>query len=119
MPQYLFVYHGGTTPTDPAEIEATMAAWGAWFQNMGPALEIPGNPVGQSHTVSADGVADNGGPNPASGFTVVKADSIDDEVARVVVGSTLELRACCLQIKMFLQTVAPSRNSLLSSPSEQ
>lgn len=77
MPQYLFVYHGGTTPTDPAEIEATMAAWGAWFQNMGSALEIPGNPVGQSHTVSADGVADNGGPNPASGFTVVKADSIE------------------------------------------
>ncbi|EEX09339.1 conserved hypothetical protein [Ruegeria lacuscaerulensis ITI-1157] len=77
MPQYLFVYHGGTTPTDPAEIEATMAAWGAWFQNMGPALEIPGNPVGQSHTVSADGVADNGGPNPASGFTVIKADSIE------------------------------------------
>ncbi|MBY6082976.1 YciI family protein [Ruegeria arenilitoris] len=77
MPQYLFVYHGGTTPTDPAEIEATMAAWGAWFQNMGPALEIPGNPVGQSHTVSADGVAGNGGPNPASGFTVVKADSIE------------------------------------------
>lgn len=77
MPQYLFVYHGGTTPSDPAEIEATMAAWGAWFQNMGPALEIPGNPVGQSHTVSADGVADNGGPNPASGFTVVKADSIE------------------------------------------
>ncbi|WP_170529672.1 YciI family protein [Ruegeria arenilitoris] len=77
MPQYLFVYHGGTTPTDPAEIEATMAAWGAWFQNMGPALEIPGNPVGQSHTVSADGVAENGGPNPASGFTVVKADSIE------------------------------------------
>lgn len=77
MPQYLFVYHGGTTPTDPAEIEATMAAWGAWFQNIGPALEIPGNPVGQSHTVSAGGVADNGGPNPASGFTVVKADSIE------------------------------------------
>jgi len=77
MPQYLFVYHGGTTPTDPAEIEATMAAWGAWFQNMGPALEIPGNPVGQSHTVSADGVADNGGSNSASGFTVVKADSIE------------------------------------------
>ena len=77
MPQYLFVYHGGTTPTDPAEIEATMAAWGAWFQNMGPALEIPGNPVGQSHTVSVDGVADDGGPNPASGFTVVKADSIE------------------------------------------
>lgn len=77
MPQFLFVYHGGTTPTDPAEIESTMAAWGAWFQNMGPALEIPGNPVGQSYTVSANGVADNGGANPASGFTVIKAENIE------------------------------------------
>ncbi len=77
MPQYLFVYHGGTTPTDPAEIEATMAAWGAWFQSMGDSLDIPGNPVGQSYTVSNNGVADNGGANPASGFTVVRADSID------------------------------------------
>ncbi len=77
MPQYLFVYHGGHTPTDPAEVEATMAAWGAWFQNMGEALDIPGNPVGQSYTVSISGVVDNGGANPASGFTVIKADSID------------------------------------------
>ena len=77
MPQYLFVYHGGHTPTDPAEIEATMAAWGAWFQGMAEALEIPGNPVGQSYTVSSNGVVDNGGANPASGFTVIKADSID------------------------------------------
>ncbi|WP_170563700.1 YciI family protein [Ruegeria atlantica] len=77
MPQYLFVYHGGTTPTDPAEVEATMAAWGAWFQGMGEALDIPGNPVGQSYTVSNGSVVDNGGANPVSGFTVVKADSID------------------------------------------
>ncbi len=77
MPQYLFVYHGGHTPQDPAEIEATMAAWGAWFQDMGPALKIPGNPVGQSYTVGHDGVTDNGGSNPASGFTVIMADTID------------------------------------------
>lgn len=77
MPQFLFVYHGGHTPTDPAEVEATMAAWGAWFQDIGPSLDIPGNPVGQSYTVSNSGVVDNGGANPASGFTVIKADSID------------------------------------------
>lgn len=77
MPQFLFVYHGGHTPTDPAEIEATMAAWGAWFENMGAAVDIPGNPVGQSYTVSANGVASDGGANPASGFTVVTADTID------------------------------------------
>ncbi|NOE27999.1 YciI family protein [Ruegeria sp. HKCCD6157] len=77
MPKFLFVYHGGHTPTDPAEIEATMAAWGAWFQDMGDALDIPGNPVGQSYTVSNNAVVDNGGANPASGFTVIKADNID------------------------------------------
>ncbi|NOC85359.1 YciI family protein [Ruegeria sp. HKCCD6428] len=77
MPKFLFVYHGGHTPTDPAEIESTMAAWGAWFQDMGDALDIPGNPVGQSYTVSSNGVVDNGGANPASGFTVIKADNID------------------------------------------
>ncbi|UWR02576.1 YciI family protein [Ruegeria conchae] len=81
MPQYLFVYHGGHTPTDPAEVEATMAAWGAWFQDIGGSLEIPGNPVGQSYTVSSGGVEDNGGANPASGFTVVKADSIEAATA--------------------------------------
>jgi hypothetical protein len=30
-----------------------------------------------SRTVSADGVADDGGTNPVSGYTVVRADSID------------------------------------------
>ncbi|WP_319545478.1 YciI family protein [Ruegeria conchae] len=81
MPQYLFVYHGGHTPTDPAEVDATMAAWGAWFQDIGGSLEIPGNPVGQSYTVTNGRVEDNGGANPASGFTVVKADSIEAATA--------------------------------------
>ena len=30
-----------------------------------------------SKTVGAGGVADDGGPNPLSGFSVVKADSMD------------------------------------------
>lgn len=77
MPQFVFAYHGGTTPETPEEGEKVMAAWGAWFEKMGPALEIPGNPVGMSKTVSASGVADDGGPNPISGYTVVNADSID------------------------------------------
>ncbi len=77
MPQYLFVYHGGAAPQSQAEIDATMAAWGAWFQDMGSAVKIPGNPVGQSYTVSASGVAEDGGANPASGFSVVMADTVE------------------------------------------
>ncbi|MEX0351025.1 MAG: hypothetical protein AB3N15_16495 [Paracoccaceae bacterium] len=77
MPQFIFAYHGGTRPEDPSEVEKTMAAWGAWFEKMGPSLEIPGAPVGMSKTVSATGIADDGGANPISGYTVVKADSIE------------------------------------------
>lgn len=54
-----------------------MAAWGQWMETNGPRLVEPGNPVGMSKTVSASGVADNGGANPTSGYTIVSADDID------------------------------------------
>jgi hypothetical protein len=82
MAQFLFVYHGGSTmPTDPAEIEQIMAAWGAWFGELGDAVVNPGNPVGASQTVDADGVTGNGGSNPASGFSITKADDLDAALA--------------------------------------
>lgn len=77
MPEFIFAYHGGKKPETPEEGEKVMAAWGAWFENMGAALKIPGAPVGMSKTVSAGGVADDGGANPLSGYTVVNAASID------------------------------------------
>lgn len=75
MPEYIFAYHGGTTPSDPEEIEKTMAEWGAWFESLGDAVVNPGNPVGKSTTVTKDAVADNGGTNPISGYSVIKADN--------------------------------------------
>ena len=56
-----------------------MAAWQAWFGAMGDAIVDGGNPVGPSKTVSASGVADNGGSNPLSGYTLI--DSADIEAA--------------------------------------
>ncbi|WP_166417200.1 YciI family protein [Cochlodiniinecator piscidefendens] len=81
MAQFLFVYHGGATPKDEAETAEVMAAWGAWFEGMGSAVVVPGAPVGMSQTVSATGVANDGGSNPASGYTVIEATSIDDATA--------------------------------------
>ena len=77
MPQYIFAYHGGKKPETEEEGAKEMAAWSSWFENMGEAVQIPGNPVGMSKTVSAEGVSDHGGANPLSGYTVVKADSIE------------------------------------------
>lgn len=77
MPQFIFAYHGGKTPETPEEGAEVMAAWQAWMGGMGDALVQPGNPVGMSKTVSAGGVADDGGANPVSGFSVVEAVDFD------------------------------------------
>lgn len=77
MPDFLFAYHGGTIPETREEGGKAMAAWGQWFENMGAAVVNGGNPVGQSMTVTSAGVSGNGGANPVSGFTVVRADTAD------------------------------------------
>lgn len=58
-----------------------MDLWKRWFDDIGPSVVDPGNPVGMSKTVSGDGVADDGGANPVSGYTVVRADDIDTAIA--------------------------------------
>ena len=59
-----------------------MAAWGAWFQNLGPALADGGNPTSQTKTIASDGsVSDGGGANPSSGYSLIEADGIDAAVA--------------------------------------
>jgi hypothetical protein len=83
MPNYLFVYHGGSMPQSPEEQAKVMQAWGAWMGAIGPNLIDGGNPVGQTRTVAADGsVSDGGGANPASGYSVIKADSMDAAVQK-------------------------------------
>ncbi|MFC4668036.1 hypothetical protein ACFO5X_05670 [Seohaeicola nanhaiensis] len=77
MPKFLFVYHGGKRPETQAEIDRAMAAWGTWMSDNAKALVDAGNPVGMSRTVSAAGVADDGGANPASGYSLVEAADID------------------------------------------
>ncbi|PJE37005.1 hypothetical protein CVM52_09040 [Pseudooceanicola lipolyticus] len=76
MPDFIFAYHGGKPPDTPEEGEKAMAAWMAWFKSMGEATKQPGHPVGMSKTVSGSGIADNGGANPLSGYSVVTAADI-------------------------------------------
>lgn len=78
MPNFLLIYHGGKEPQTPEEGDAMMAAWMAWFNEMGEAVVDGGNPVGQSHTVSAAGITPDGGPNPVSGYTVIAAQTHED-----------------------------------------
>jgi hypothetical protein len=81
MAKYLLVYHGGSMPEGEEAQGKVMAAWGAWFQTLGPALADGGNPTSQAKTIAGDGsVSDGGGANPATGYSLIEADSIDAAV---------------------------------------
>lgn len=83
MAKFLFVYHGGSHPQSEAEIAEVMQAWGNWFGAMGEDVLDGGNPVGMSSTVMSNGsVVDNGGSNPASGYSLVEAANLDDALAK-------------------------------------
>jgi len=84
MPKYLYVYHGGgSMPQSKEEGEKIMQAWMGWFGQLGKAVVDGGNPVGMSKTVTSNGsVSANGGANPASGYSIVEASSIDDATAK-------------------------------------
>lgn len=83
MTKFLFVYHGGGgMPQDKATAARAMDQWGKWFSGMGHAIVDGGNPVGKSSTVLSDkSVVANGGANPASGYSVIQADSLEAALA--------------------------------------
>jgi hypothetical protein len=81
MPNYLLAYHGGGMPESEAEQARVMAAWGEWYQRLGESVVDPGNPIGRTMTIESDGsVSEGGGPNPVSGYTVIKAGDMDTAV---------------------------------------
>ncbi|MFU1479128.1 hypothetical protein ACM25N_16000 [Roseovarius sp. C7] len=86
MPKFLLAYHGGGAPSpdDETEIARVMAAWQGWFEGMGATCLDMGNPVGMSKTVTRDGLRDDGGANPVSGYSLIEAVDIETacEIAR-------------------------------------
>ncbi len=77
MPNYIIAYHGGKMPETPEEGAKQMEKWKAWVGGLGDAVVNPGTPLGKSKTVSSGGVSDNGGPDRLTGFSMVKADSME------------------------------------------
>jgi len=81
MPNYLLAYHGGKMPETKDAQAQVMAAWEKWMRALGPALIDGGNPVGKSSTIDSKGKVSSGaGPNPVSGYSVIKAASLDSAI---------------------------------------
>jgi len=97
MPDYIIAYHGGNKPASPEEGAEHMGKWKAWIVGLGDAAVNPGTPLGNTRIVSSTGISDDGGSNPMSGYSIVKADSMDAalEIAKACpfldIGGTLEV----------------------------
>jgi len=97
MSHYIIAYHGGRKPESPEEGARHMEKWKTWIGGLDDAVINPGTPLGKSRIVSSDGVSDDGGGNPMSGYCIVEADSMDAalEIAKgdpfLELGGTLEV----------------------------
>jgi hypothetical protein len=83
MAKYLFIYHGGENPESEEDVAKVLDEWGKWFGGMGAAVIDGGNPVGMSSTINSDqSVTDNGGDNPASGYSLIEASDLNDALEK-------------------------------------
>ena len=81
MPNYLLAYHGGGMPATEAERAHVMEAWGKWIGGLGAAMIDAGNPVGKTSMIAGNGaVSQGGGANPVSGYSVIKAENMDEAI---------------------------------------
>jgi hypothetical protein len=77
MANYVLIYHGGSGMADTPEQQAqVMKEWGDWFGSLGEALVDGGNPASQTRMIAPDGTV-SADPNGPSGYSIIKADSLD------------------------------------------
>ena len=81
MADFVLLYSGGSMPETEEEQAEVMKAWDGWFKELGGALKDGGNPFTQAaRSISSDGAVSDAKPQ-LSGYTIVKADSLDEATA--------------------------------------
>jgi len=85
MAKFLVLYNSQMSAAEvmanatPEETKAGMDAWMAWAGKAGDAVVDLGVPLGSSKHL--DGQSATDGSNPASGYSILEADSLDAAVA--------------------------------------
>lgn len=82
MTNYVLLYSGGSMPETEAEQAVVLGAWAEWYKALGDAVVDPGNPFAPAaKSIASDGtVSDGPAGSMASGYTVLKANSLDEVV---------------------------------------
>jgi hypothetical protein len=84
MANYLLLYSGGEMPQSEAEQQEVINEWTAWMGMLGSDLVDGGNPFTPmvKHMGSDGHVGDGPEGSMASGYSVIKADSLDAAVRK-------------------------------------
>jgi len=82
MANYILLYSGGSMPATAEDQAAQLKVWTEWFTSLGAAVVDGGNPfTGQAKHVAAGGkVSDGPVGTMATGYSILKADSLDAAV---------------------------------------
>ena len=79
MANFLLTFHGGSMPDSKEEQDQAIQAWNSWFGTLGDALVDGGNPISHAKAITPDGSVMDATSAP-SGYSVIKADSLDAAV---------------------------------------
>lgn len=80
MAQFMMTYFGGDQPTTPEAGKAHFAEFQQWLTTLGDAVVSPANPLRNTQVVQPDGSTSAGSQVAMSGFTVLKAETIEAAV---------------------------------------
>jgi len=84
MAKFVLIYTGSAgMAAAPEKQKKIMAEWGAWYGKMGAAVADGGAPFGASKNITKGGVGEGPiGDAPATGYTVITADSLEAATAQ-------------------------------------
>ena len=81
MTQFVFVYLGGNQSSSPQEANKHYEKYMGWLTSLGDSVVIPTIPLKDTNTVRSDGTIGEGGSSSMSGFSIIKADSMEAALA--------------------------------------
>ena len=77
MAQFVLVYLGGNQPSSPEESSKHFSKYMEWLSSLGDSVVIPTIPLKDTYTISPDGAIKEGGSSAMSGFSIIKAESME------------------------------------------
>lgn len=76
MKQFVLVYLGGSEPASQEEANDHFQKYTQWLSSLGDSVVVPTIPLKDTTTVNSDGTIQEGGSSAMSGFTIIKAESM-------------------------------------------